>query len=491
MARPSPADEAELLGAGCRTRLWRRRGQRAPRGGRLRRRRRASTSSVAALRAPTASPDPAAAAVDYAFHSAADGPDAATSCARRARRRSPPRRRTIPLSRPSPARWSTPAALDARATGYGNVRETVRFADAVRHSCAPTGVDRSWRSARTAVLSALARDRRRRRRRRRARPLRRGAATAGRRPRLAAARWPRRAGATGPPCFAGAGRRPVDLPTYAFQRQRYWLDAPAAAAGDVRRRRARRRPATRCSARRSPLADGDEVAAHRPALRGHPAVAGRPRRPRHGSCCPAPACVELAVRAGDEVGADHASGELTLQAPLVAARRRRRSQRAGRGRPAPDDAGRRARRPSTPGPTTTDVVDPARHRPARRRHGTSGTGAACTDVAARRRASRSTWPGLYDRLAGPATPTGRPSRACAAGGRRRACTPRWPCPPSADADRFGAAPGAARRRAARRSLPGSPTTAGPAARSPGPASRSGPPRRDEPAGPAHPAAGTP
>ncbi|WP_228774853.1 type I polyketide synthase [Streptomyces sp. NRRL B-1677] len=109
------------------------------------------------------------------------------------------------------------------------------------------------------------------------------------------------------------GARRVDLPTYAFQRERYWLDAPAS-AGDMRAV-GQGEPGHPLLGAAVPLADGDghlltgRLSAHtHPWLVDH-AVNGV-------AILPGTAFVELAITAADAVGCDLLE-ELTLETPLL------------------------------------------------------------------------------------------------------------------------------------------------------------------------------
>ncbi|KUO04930.1 hypothetical protein AQJ58_39955 [Streptomyces sp. DSM 15324] len=117
-----------------------------------------------------------------------------------------------------------------------------------------------------------------------------------------------------PAVFEGGGARRAELPTYAFQRQRFWPDAPAATAGDATGLGLTFAGHPLLGAEVALAEGGGALLTGRLSLTTHPwlrdhAVAGAVLFPGTGF-------LELALQAGLRVGCARLA-DLTLEAPLV------------------------------------------------------------------------------------------------------------------------------------------------------------------------------
>jgi acyl transferase domain-containing protein/thioesterase domain-containing protein/acyl carrier protein len=219
---------------------------------------------------------------------------------------------TVPIVSNATGRLATAEGLCSPGYWVRHVREAVRFGDGLR-SLAAEGVTRYLELGPDAVLSALAM----------AGvtdgsvvvpALRRDQSEVGTLLAAVGALHVHGASPDWAQVFAGSGARRVDLPTYPFQRKRYWPRPTASGFGDVG-------SAGLVSAGHPLLGasvavpDGDgALLTGRLSTRTHPWLADH--TVSGATVLPGTAFVELAVRAGDQVGCDRLD-ELVLQAPLV------------------------------------------------------------------------------------------------------------------------------------------------------------------------------
>ncbi|MET9418683.1 type I polyketide synthase, partial [Streptomyces klenkii] len=218
----------------------------------------------------------------------------------------------VPVVSNLTGRLAEPGQLSSAEYWVRHVREAVRFADGVRALDAE-GVTRFLEIGPDGVLSAMARE-----------SVSEDAVLTPvlRKDRLEDATaldalaqlYVQGVGVDWAAVFAGTGARRVDLPTYAFQRERFWPSGGAARSGDVRF-------AGLGSAGHPLLGAAVELAGS-----GGLLFTGRLSTSSHAwladhvvmgsALVPGTALVELALRAGDEVGCDVLE-ELTLAAPLA------------------------------------------------------------------------------------------------------------------------------------------------------------------------------
>nr|WP_215911699.1 type I polyketide synthase [Streptomyces coffeae] len=249
-----------------------------------------------------------------------------------------PRAGSVPFYSTVTAEVLDTTALDA-GYWYGNLRRTVRFAETVRallddgfrlfvessaHPVLTMGIEQTAETHINTPVTAVG-------------SLRRNEGGLLRFLTSAAEAFVGGASVDWAGVFAGTGATRVDLPTYAFQHQCYWLESEPATPSDVTSAGLSSADhALLGAAVTLPASDG-ALLTGRLSLRTHPwlaehAVAGV-------TLLPGTAFVELALRAGDTVGCDRVE-ELTLEAPLVLPEDGAVSVQVSVG--GPDESGRRS-----------------------------------------------------------------------------------------------------------------------------------------------------